>query len=371
MIPRLYPSIETQFANLGICALGDAISCVATTERNMPPTLEMEYPVNGEKFAELIEERIIYCRAQYGKDEQQFRIYSISRPMDGIVTVRAEHVAYQLAKTVIPPCGLGSSATPAGVWNKIETLGYPQDLGFTFSSNIVTQMPSGWVTIVPMTALDVLVGDTGSIIDTWGYGDYDFNNKVITLSADGGRDNDFSITYGKNLTGLEMTSDMTNIYTGVMPFWNVEWTENAQILSSNPVIYSSHASDYANPMIMLRDFTNYYDKDLDTQDNETNIRQAAEDYVANGLNDSLVANLKVDFVALGQLPQYYEYNQLKDVRLYDTVKIFYPVMGIDTKTKVIKTEYDVLRDAYKSIELGEQSISLVNVISNIAKRRSR
>ena len=371
MIPRIYPSDETDFDNLGIGALGDAISCVVTMERNMPPTLEMEYPVTGKRYEDLVEERIIYCRAEYGGSNQIFRIYSITKPLNGVVTVKAEHIAYYLAKVVIPPCGLGQNATPALVWDKIVTLGYPQDIGFTFTTDIVSTMQSGWITQVPITALDALAGSSGSIIDIWGYGDYTFNNKAITLSADGGRDNGFSVTYGKNLTGVEMTSDMTNVYTGVLPFWNVEYRDGAQILSSNPVIYSSHVNDYVNPMIMIKDFTSYYDRDKDTATNEANIRQAATDYVNHGLNDSLIANLKVDFVALGQFGQYSEYEQLRDVKLYDTVKVYYPLMGINVKTKVVKTQYDVLIDRYASIELGEQEVSLVNVISQIAKRSAR
>ena len=91
MKPILYPAGETQFRNNGIGRLSDAVKCIVTEERNGQYELELQYPNTGTHYADIVEERIIAARHDDSDDIQPFRIYKITRPMNGVVTVNARH----------------------------------------------------------------------------------------------------------------------------------------------------------------------------------------------------------------------------------------------------------------------------------------
>ena len=79
--PILYEATETEFVSNGIGRLSDAVSCTVLEERNGQYELEMEYPVTGIHYAEILEDRIILARHDDTSDTKPFRIYKISRPM--------------------------------------------------------------------------------------------------------------------------------------------------------------------------------------------------------------------------------------------------------------------------------------------------
>ena len=103
MKPILYPAGETEFVSNGLGRLSDAVSCKVVEERNGQYELELQYPVTGIHYADIMEERIICARHDDTDDVQPFRIYKITRPMNGIVTVNARHITYQLSKVVAMP----------------------------------------------------------------------------------------------------------------------------------------------------------------------------------------------------------------------------------------------------------------------------
>ena len=97
MNPILYPSTETQFDTNGLGALADAVRCVVTEERNGLFELEMDYPVTGLHYAEIALRCLILAKPNPVDDAQPFRVYRITRPMNGVVTVYAQHLSYDLA----------------------------------------------------------------------------------------------------------------------------------------------------------------------------------------------------------------------------------------------------------------------------------
>ena len=88
MIPILYASTETTFTSNGIGRLSDAVSAVVSEERNGPYELVMQYPVTGAHYSDLELFRIIFAIPADGKSGQPFEIYEISKPLDGVVTIR-------------------------------------------------------------------------------------------------------------------------------------------------------------------------------------------------------------------------------------------------------------------------------------------
>lgn len=77
--------------------LRDAISCTVTEERNGAFELEMVYPITGQHYSSLALRGLILAKPNPYGEAQYFRIYKISRPINGQVTVNAQHISYDLS----------------------------------------------------------------------------------------------------------------------------------------------------------------------------------------------------------------------------------------------------------------------------------
>lgn len=90
----LFPSGATAFETQGLGSVVDAISCNVHEVLNGEYELEMQYPITGTQYGNLQNRRIIFSKHDPYSEPQPFRIYRITRPMNGIVTIYARHVSY-------------------------------------------------------------------------------------------------------------------------------------------------------------------------------------------------------------------------------------------------------------------------------------
>lgn len=88
---------------LGIGAISDAISCYVEEERNGKYELTMEYPVTGLRYNDIQINRVLVARPNHSSDDQGFRIYQISKSFEKVITVKAEHISYQLSHVPVLP----------------------------------------------------------------------------------------------------------------------------------------------------------------------------------------------------------------------------------------------------------------------------
>lgn len=78
--------------------LRDAVSCTVTEERNGAFELEMVYPITGQHYSSLALRGLILAKPNPYGEAQYFRIYKISRPINGQVTVNAQHISCQVRR---------------------------------------------------------------------------------------------------------------------------------------------------------------------------------------------------------------------------------------------------------------------------------
>lgn len=57
----------------------------------------MKYPLHGALFDEIKNDRVILVKPNDTSRSQPFRIYRITTPMNGIITVYAQHMSYDLS----------------------------------------------------------------------------------------------------------------------------------------------------------------------------------------------------------------------------------------------------------------------------------
>ena len=351
MIPILYAGNETNFLNNGLGRLSDAIKCTVEEERNGTYELEMTYPITGIHFEDIQESNIILARSEDGGVNQAFIIYKISKPLNGIVTINAQHISYLLNGFVVMPFTASSLADAMSKINTNAVL----TTGFTFSTDVSITKP--FTLDAPRSIRSLLGGEEGSLLDTYGGHDYYFNNFNVSLLADRGNDNGVTIRYGKNLTDLKAVSDMTNVYTGIVPFWADSEGGNP-VYVDGYVVYSEHASTYPYKYIKPVDFSS----DFETAPSKAQLLARAQSYLENNDGWKIKSNIEVSFVSLAQTEEYKEIAPLERVKLCDTVTVEYTKLGVSFKTKVIRTVFNVLLERYDSIELGDTTYTLAQAI---------
>lgn len=352
MIPILFESTATQFNTNGIGRLSDAISCQVEENLNGLYELTMVYPITGIHYAEIEENRIVLAEPFEGGDWQPFIIYRISRPLNGIVTINAEHISYLLNKIVVMPYSAGScTAALAALPDHTAN-----DCPFTFWTD--KSVIGNFTVEYPRPARGLLGGEDGSILDIYGKGEYEFNGFNVKLYVNRGGDHGVTIRYGKNLTELVRDKNITDCYTGIVPYWK---SDDAYVSLPEEIVWSAYKTAFPHEIVKAVDFSSEWPDDPPT---EEQLRAAATNYVNANEGWKIADNISISFVALWQTAEYADIANIERVRMGDTVHIVYDALGVSVSSEVIKTVYDVLMERYTSIELGTKKNTLGTVLKD-------
>ena len=348
MKPILYASTETQFNTNGIGVLAGAVSCKVTEELNGEYELVMQYPIKGIHYSDIKSRSLIMAKPNREDNTQPFRVYRITKPISGIVTVYAEHISYDLTGIPVKPFTAGSAA--AAMLN-LET-GAAADSPFVFWTD---KTNAGELTVaVPTSTRAVLGGGTENILSVYG-GELEFDRYTVRLHGARGINRGTSIRYGKNLTSLEQDENISNTYTGVYPYYAD--TEGNVTQLSDPVVSAPGTYDYVR--IMPLDLSTEFDE----APTQTALREAAEAYIQNNNIGIPAVSLKVSFAQLAQTKEYEHLELLERVTLGDTVNVEFAALGVSATAKCVKTVYNVLTDQYESIDLGDARANIADTIA--------
>ena len=336
MNPILYQSTETLFDSNGIGILADAVSCIVTEELNGGYELIMQYPIDGIHYGEIQQRCILYCDANTG-NKQPFRVYRITKPHKGIVTIYAAHISYDLSGIPVKPFTAGSAA---GAMAALET-GAAVASPFTFRTD---KTNAGNLTVAtPLSSRFVLGGGDNSIINVYG-GELEFDRYTVRLHNERGIDRGASVRYGKNLTSLEQDENNANVYTGVYPYYadgDGNLTQLDELIVPAPGSY-----DYEK--ILPLDLSGEFD-DIPSK---AQLKAAAESYIQThniGIPD---IKLSLSFAQLEQTEEYKGKALLERVYLGDIVSVEFAALGVSAKAKCYKTVYNVLLERFDVVELG-------------------
>lgn len=361
MIPILYDKSETKFESNGIGRLVDAISCICTEERNGAYTVTMEYPVQGAISGELVPERIISVIAHDGDEKTQpFRINAIS-VKDKKKTVTCQHISYQTNAVYAEPYNDGRYSDNPLVWMQWITEHITDAMPFKLSSDIgqisTTKKMPQWT--IPKTVKSLLMGEEGSLLDLYG-GEYLYDRYDIKLLKNRGRDNGVRIVYGKNLVSADQSIDLTDTWTSVIAYWEKEEEKKKTCIMSARM--DRAGASYAYHRTKVIDVTS----DFEEQPTKEQLNDKARSYL-NGNYGEPKFSVKAQFIPLYKSLEYKDLAGIEHVNLCDTVTVTYPMLGINQKTKVVKTAYNVLMDRYDSVEIGEIRQSIADTMLKMVK----
>lgn len=337
MKPILYDSQEKAFSNNGIGVLNDAGSCIVEEERNGGFELAMTYPVTGIHYGSLSDRGIILAKPSPSKQPQPFRIYRITKPMSGFVTVYAQHISYDLSGVAIPPF---SASGLSDVFQKMQSTSIPSDAGFTYWTDKTSAANLRCIT--PISARSLLGGVRGSVLDVYG-GEYEFDQFTVKLWKNRGSDNGVTIRYGKNLTSLEQDHNCAVVYTKVYPYW----TDGESVVQLPEKVI-----DVAGTFDFVRVLSLDLSSNFDEAPTEDQLRTAAQYYITDNKVGVPKVSLEVSFDQLDE-----------PVNLCDEVTVIFVKLGVSTKAKVVRTTYDVLLDRYTSVEIGDIRTSIADTIA--------
>jgi len=339
------PSIPDGF---GLGVLIDAISCAVKTELNGMDELTLTYPIIGQNY-EHLQLRNIIVAGTAGRGNQPYRIYRITKPLNGVVTVYARHLVYDLAGIVVKPFRAGTlQAAFAGLVNNAMTIN-----PFRFVTPRTT--PAQFEVKIPSSVWSLLGGQQGSILDIYG-GEYTFDGYTVRNDTQVGADNGVSVRYGVNMTDLEQDASCADCYTGVVAYWQKE----------DDVVYSpvvSAAGSYGYVKILSVDMSSKFDD----KPTAAQLTTAAEQYIVDNEIGIPRVSWKVEFVPLSMTEEYKAIAPLESVSLGDTVTVVFTKLGVNASARVRAIEWDVLLDRYITVDLGSIRQNIADTIATQAR----
>lgn len=222
----LFEENETLFQNLGLGLLRDARSCVVKETLNDSFELELQYPITGSNFSKITLNRIILCPPNPYSEPQPFRIDSISKPINGIIIVKAVHISYDMNGIVVGPI---NGSTPKLTLDQIQNKTIlPHN--FKFYTDLVGTKTFKTSNYYNMRSL--LMGSNESILETY-KGEILFNKFNVYLLAKRGSNKGASVRYAKNMKDINHEVNYERLYNGVYPYYHQETSETTTETSSD------------------------------------------------------------------------------------------------------------------------------------------
>lgn len=347
MKPVLYSSTETEFTSNGLGVLNDTVSAVVLEERNGAYELTMEYPADGIHFSDISARCIILAKPNPTDSPQPFRIYRITKPIGGIVTIYAQHISYDLSGVAVSPF---SANTLAEAISAMQSHALPSDQPFTLTTDM--DKGTGLSITTPASFRAMMGGQENSLVDIYG-GEYSYDKYSISLNANRGEDRGFTLRYGKNLTSFEQDENCAAVYSHIYPYW----TDGTTTVEVNNGEYGklvpTTGVELPYTKILPKDLSSYFEN----QPTAADLLTTAKLYASKAQLGIPKVSLTVSFAQL-------EENGIDRVNLCDTVTVVFPKMGVNAKAKVVTAEYDALLERYTTLEIGSSTQGIADTIAS-------
>lgn len=332
-------------SHYGTGALSDCLSCSVTEKRNGIYELSLSYPALGLHASDIAPNMYIKAKPNYTDNPQLFRIYKVGKAINGRFDVSAQHISYDMGGMVISS---GTASSCAAACSLLQSSTYP------FSISTDKSVSATFTITEPSSVRSWFGGKAGSLLDVFGTGEWKYDNYSCQLKTSRGTDRGVEIRYGKNLTDLSQVLDMSNLVTGVIPYY---------VNSESGAVITGAKVSTGLTLDRDRDIAIDFSQDVNPESATpiaTQLSNLATNYINNNNLTSITNSISLDFVQIGEL---------KDrVDLCDTVHIYFEPLGITASAKCISTTWDVLNDRYSKTEFGEPRTDITDTIAAASKK---
>lgn len=343
---KLFPSTATTFTTNGLGVLSDAVSALVSQEINGEFELRFQYPVSGIHADEIVSRSIVTAKADKMGDEQPFRVYRITKPLNGIFTVYCRHIAYDMSGIVINP--FEASTLGTALVGLVENAS--SSCPFTFDTD--KSVATGFTLAIPKSLWSILGGSEGSILQTY-KGEWEFDGYAAHLWNKRGSNRGVIIRYGKNMTGYEQDLDAGSVYTGVYPYWEMNGT---LVTLPEKIVAVDGTFDFTH--ILSLNLT----ESFQTAPTEEELRTRAQKYITDNEIGAPDISWNVEFVQMEQSLEYGDLALLERITLGDTVTVDFEQYSTHATARVVAVEFDALLDRYDNVTLGKVKASLADTI---------
>lgn len=378
MRPILYEQNETVFTSNGIGVLYDTEECTVNEVRNGEFELELKYPIGGEWDSYLTQNRYILAKPNDYDDPHAFRIYETNVDIDSnTIEVKAVTITDELSGNIVKAFS-HPSLDPNQAWKQVERNAV-DPIRYRFSSDIQTAKP---LDIDMRNVLNVIAGEEGSFIDTWG-GEIKRTNNTIFLYSRRGNDRVTTIRPRKNLKNLKVKTSMAGKFTRILPYakYTPEGENQKEIIVYGDIVKSPHYDDYfvkrVVPIDLSSEFNNNEHSSSSTSStgtqpspvertnggspNTTSSGNSSQKVITPAMINAKAANyftsrnkdadkpsisVEVDMVMLQDSTEWdlRMIKALEQIKLCDTVDVYVKKIKENVTVKVREIEYDVLNE---------------------------
>jgi phage minor structural protein len=341
---------QNLFSGSGYGRMIDATEWHVEEELNGQYELNMVYPSSGPLFEHINRRAIIRAKVSpFDTKTQDFRIYDITKPINGLVEIRAHHISYDLSGVIVKgfTANNPSSAMAAITNNQVGSS------GFTFTTTVSATKE---LAITAPTSVRAALGDGGaSVLGCYG-GEFEWDNKTVKHSLNRGQKRPVRIAYGVNMIDFQQEENIANCVTSVIGYVRQE----GSFIYGN--LIRADGFDYDNSIAV--DFTSKWNSD--TAPSASQIDTMTREYMS--LESSNIGKPEISIeVSYAQLSKALnsianppsEYDAL-DVG--DIITIYFEKLGIDAEAEVISKNYNGKLDRYDSIGVGDRAKNLSDTI---------
>ena len=356
--------------------LPDALTCQVHEVRNGLFDLTLTYPVSGAQSDRLAPNVIIMAEPRPNAAREPFRVYECERNLQGIITCRAHHIAYDLDGKI----ALGMSET--GITAALNAMNSWCGNYFEIVNDGITDETTQFDIVTPISVLNA-IGGSNSLISHFGgelsyHWDESRKKCVITLHDARGEQKNTIIRYGVNIVSMNRKQTVGNMYSYVMAFWS-DGKQTQNTVWSNSVATGVTTLD----RWLLLD----YSKEFETAPTSATLTALATDYVQKH-DFSTISDLSVEYIPLENTTDYaplnvaivdesdVDYSYIGGVGnitvsapldLCDTAFVSAALVGVTATAKCVETVYDVLLTKYEKVTIGTLTDTIVDTISNLVK----
>ncbi len=340
----------------------DNICTSLITDEELSPTgnyfLDATFINDKDLVNNIAEQCILKVLMDYG-----YEIFQLKKPKKGLKYVTA--VAYQYTipqqKSLwlddVRPTNVSGQGALAHILNNATG-----NKRITMTSNISL---SGTAYYQLKSLYEALYDSDNSFINIWGSNGVEALRRGtnVTMNTSVGGDKQLSIREGKNLKDFADTRDLESYVTRAIGkgFNGIKGNYiDSPLIDSYPDIHTD-VFEYSNVKLRAEDMTiDSGDVVFDTlEEVQAELdRLVGLEYSKNNI-DKVMAEYTLDYAKLEDTEEYKinGYDKTEKANIGDYVKVFIPSLGYDLVVRVIKKQFDVLRQKTKNIKLSSYPIS--------------
>lgn len=337
---RLFDKTATAWTTQGLGVINPTEALV-TEELNGMFEAELEVPITDRHYSDLSLQSIIIVKPNPYEAAEPFRVYQISRPIGGLVTVNAAHISYDLSKYADAPF---TASSLAQIMARLKSSSV-ETCPFNFQTDKTISSLEYKVTS-PKSIRSLLAGSEDAILEQFG-GEWKFSGYTCYLYEHRGQDRGVVIRYGKNMTDIQQDENCANVYSKLYPFY-MDSEGNLVEVSGRTIDINTNGNG-----VLVHDMS----AGFDAPPTPAELEQAAQDYIAANNLSSPVVSLDVKFV---------QTDLSKDIiYLGDTLSVFFPRLGVSSKAKVVRTVYNAIVGRYEEIQVGDAQQTFAQTIASL------